>query len=41
MTLRRRRHRTLSDLIRANLAIPDPLPTPAIDLLQILMGQAG
>lgn len=41
MRLRRRRYRSLSDLIRANLARPDPVPTPPVDLLQILMGQPG
>lgn len=36
-----RRPRTLSDLIAANMRRPDPVPTPAVDLLMILMGQPG
>jgi hypothetical protein len=36
--MRKRRKRTLSDLIAANLARPDSVPTPPVDLLQILMG---
>lgn len=39
MRLPRRRHRTLADLITANLNRPDPTPTPPVDLLLILMGQ--
>lgn len=35
----RRRPRSLSELIAANIARPDPVPTPPVDLLQILMGQ--
>jgi hypothetical protein len=35
---RRRRPRSLSDVIAANLRRPDPTPAPPVDLLQILMG---
>lgn len=37
----RRHPRGLSDVIAANLLRPDPSPAPPVDLLQILMGQAG
>jgi hypothetical protein len=35
----RRRPRTLPELVARNLARPDPVPTPPVDLLMILMGQ--
>lgn len=35
----RRKPRTLTELLARQLATPDPVPTPPVDLLQILMGQ--
>lgn len=35
----RLRRRTLTDVLAANLARPDPVPAPPVDLLMILMGQ--
>lgn len=36
---RPRARRTLSDVIAANMHRPDPVPTPPVDLLQILLGE--
>jgi hypothetical protein len=41
MFRRRPRPRCLSDLIAANMSRPDPVRTPPVDLLQILMGLPG
>jgi hypothetical protein len=35
----RHRPRTLSELVARNMARPDLVPTPPVDLIQILMGQ--